>query len=295
MVGEYRIDGLIGRGAMGAVYAVTQPVIEKRAAVKVVHRDLSTRGDAVARFVDEARAAGRISHPNIVDIFSFGTLPDGRPYLVMPLLEGGDLAELLRSSALDMDERLSVLEQICRALAAAHAKQVVHRDLKPQNVFITPDVDGAPLVKLLDFGIAKLGGDTNPTVRRTHEGLVMGTPLYLSPEQARGEPVDARCDIYSLGVIAFEMLVGRPPFLADSAIELMHMHTTAPPPAPSSLWPAIPPSLERLLERMLSKDPARRPSIAETRATLLAARVVLAAGDLPPQPTTAPMRPVPSD
>jgi eukaryotic-like serine/threonine-protein kinase len=293
MVGEYRVDGLLGEGAMGVVYAATQPLIEKRAAIKVIHRAINAHPDAAARFIDEARAVNRISHPNIVDIFSFGALPDGRPYLVMELLDGENLRDQLLDGRLDRDQRVDVLEQVCRALNATHAKGIIHRDLKPENVFLTLR-DGEPsVVKLLDFGIAKLGGDESGHVARTRDGAVVGTPLYIAPEQARGKPVDWRCDVYSLGVVAFEMLVGRVPFFADSGTELMHLHVAEPPPRPSSLWPEIPTSLERLLLSMLHKDPAERPSAAEALATFSAARIALRSGDHRAEPTTAPMPQVP--
>ncbi|MCU1281626.1 MAG: hypothetical protein JWM53_5172, partial [bacterium] len=284
MVGEYRVDRRIGGGAMGVVYAATQPIIEKRAAIKVLRREVCERPAAIDRFIDEARATNRICHPNIVDIFSFGRLDDGRPYFVMELLEGESLRARMARGDLDAGETIDILLDVCRALEATHDKGIVHRDLKPDNIFLARRDRDSPMVKLLDFGIAKLTSATGEQVHRTHDGVV-GTPLYIAPEQACGQPVDGRTDVYALGVIAYELFFGRAPFLAEKATEVMYMHVHEPPPTPSSLSAGFPTTLERLLLLMLSKEPGRRPSPAEVRATLSAVRTALTHAVEPQVPT----------
>jgi eukaryotic-like serine/threonine-protein kinase len=287
MVGEYRIDRRIGGGAMGMVYAATQPIIEKRAAVKVLRREVCRRPAAIDRFIDEARATNRICHPNIVDIFSFGRLGDGTPYFVMELLEGESLRACMERGELDADEKIDILLDVCRALEATHEKSIVHRDLKPDNIFLARRDRERPTVKLLDFGIAKLSSATGEQIHRTRDGVV-GTPLYIAPEQACGYAVDGRTDVYALGVIAYELFVERPPFLGDESAEVMYMQVHEAPPTPSSLSAGLPVALERLLLLMLAKDPGRRPSLVEVRATLSAVRTVFTRV-VEPQVPTEPM------
>jgi serine/threonine-protein kinase len=272
VAGYYRIERKLGEGAMGAVYGAVHPVIGKRVAIKVMGASLSGNLEATERFAREARAACAIEHPHIVDIYSFGMLPDGRPYFVMEWLEGESLAARLRGGGLAFAEGLDVLEQICDALEAVHAEGVVHRDLKPDNVFLTRGPTGAPLVKLLDFGVAKLMRDERAAVDKTRAGAILGTPLYISPEQARGEAVDARTDIYALGVVGYEVVLGRPPFVAQSEVDLLAMHLTRAPPAPRSLWAEVPRPLDELLQRMVAKDAAERPTLTEVRGTLVEVR-----------------------
>jgi eukaryotic-like serine/threonine-protein kinase len=270
LVGEYRVEHKLGEGGMATVYAAIHPLIGKRAAIKVMSPKLSVDTASVARFALEARAVNRIGHPNIVDVFSFGRLPDGRSYFVMEWLQGETLYERMwrQHGPMPLVDFIHIIDQICDALEAAHDKEIVHRDLKPANIFLCP-VRGRPdRVKLLDFGVAKLAQPGSP--RWTSAGSVVGTPEYVSPEQARGRDVDARADIYSLGVIAYEMVLGRQPFLSDNSADAIQMHLMASPPRPSILWPDIPPALETLLLRLLCKDPDGRPSLAEVRATLAA-------------------------
>jgi serine/threonine-protein kinase len=268
MVGEYRVERKLGEGAMGVVYGATHPLIGKQAAIKVISQALSASREAVERFVQEARAVNQIGHPNIVDIFSFGLLEDGRSYFVMELLKGRSLDERLRQGKPTLHETLEMLEQACRALEAAHGKGIIHRDLKPANVFLVELRDEPPIVKLVDFGLAKLARGDDARVERTQTGVMMGTPLYIAPEQARGKPVDGRSDIYALGVMAYEMVLGQVPFLGDSVVDIIFKHINEPPPPPRSLWPEIPEPLEQLLLAMLAKDPAARPTLAEIRGTL---------------------------
>ena len=267
MVGEYRVEWKLGEGGMAQVFAATHPVIGKKAAIKVISPTLCTDADCVERFVAEARAANEIGHPNIVDVFAFGQLPDGRRYFVMEWLQGEPLSHRIDRAPLRVGEACSILEQICDALEAAHEKGIVHRDLKPDNVFLVPVRGRGDVAKLLDFGIAKLIGRKDGTVRwKTEPDFVMGTPEYLSPEQGRGRGVDHRTDIYALGVIAYEMVTGRVPFIAASAIDVIHMQMHDAPPRMRRS--GVPRALERLIRQMLAKKPDDRPTLAQVRWVL---------------------------
>ena len=256
--GPWIVERELGRGGMGAVYAVHHEEIGKRAALKVMHRRLVTSASA-ERMLVEARVVNQVGHPNIVDIFETGTLADGRPYIVMERLEGVPLAVRADEGKILPDQVIAILLQVCDALIAAHAAGVVHRDLKLDNVFLidNPEDPRHPRVKLLDWGIAKV---ISTDVRHTIEGQLVGTPQYLAPEQARGTAVSAQTDVYSLGVMAYELFLEQLPFEAETSAEIMAMHLRATPPAPSELWPDIPPALETLLLAMLAKDPDARPS-----------------------------------
>ena len=270
VVGEYKIDKKIGEGGMGAVYSATHPMIGKRAAIKVISAALGTNAEAVGRFVQEARSVNQIGHPNIVDVFAFGELPDGRNYFVMEYLQGESLADRLGRAAMPLGEAIEILDQVADALEAAHEKQIVHRDLKPDNVYLAAVRGGRTMVKLLDFGIAKLslpdGPGSGGGIAKTRTGMMMGTPGYLSPEQARGKNVDHRTDIYALGCMTFEIVCGRLPFIADNAMDIVLMHMTTPPVRASAVWPEIPAPLDDLIARMLEKDPAARPTLTDVRA-----------------------------
>ena len=275
LVGEYRVENVLGHGGMATVYGAVHPLIGKRAAIKVMSPALSADAASVARFVQEARAVNAIGHPNIVDVFSFGRLADGRSYFVMEQLQGETLFDRIWKShgPLPMTDVLHILEQICDGLEAAHDAGIIHRDLKPANVFLTPVRGRGDVVKLLDFGVAKLQHQ-QPT-GWTSIGCVVGTPEYISPEQARGRDVDARTDLYSLGVIAYEMVLGRLPFISDNPADAIQMNLAAQPPRPSILWPKIPPPLESLLLRLLAKDPDERASLAEVRRVLATLRPIV--------------------
>ncbi len=260
MVGEYRIERLIGEGSFGKVYAAVHPVIGKSAAIKVLGLEHAAKPQFVSRFVEEARAVNRIRNRNIVDIFAFGQLPDGRHYFVMELLVGETLSALLqRRGRVPAGEALPILRKVARALDAAHEKGITHRDLKPDNIFLCYDEDGGCFPKLLDFGIAKLIGDS-PLGHRTATGTPMGTPLYMSPEQCRGGDIDYRTDIYAFGVVIHEMLTGKRPFDADNVMEVMMAHMAHTPPAMSTVAPDLPPALDAPVLHMLAKDPQARPS-----------------------------------
>jgi len=264
-VESYVVEGKIGAGGMGEVYAASHPVIGKRAAIKAIKREHCVRPNAVARFVREARAVNQIGHPNIVDVFDIGALPDGRAYLIMELLDGESVRDrVAREAPLSVDAAGKILIPVCRALEAAHGAGIVHRDLKPDNVFLVAVPGENDLVKLLDFGIAKLE-EPSELVDSTESGVLLGTPAYISPEQAKGPDVGPPTDVYALGVMAYEMLVGERPFVADSPAEMIAKHLTEPPRPPRSLRPGLPASVAALLLAMLRKDPEQRPTVAEVR------------------------------
>ncbi len=264
MAGPWRIERELGRGGMGAVYAVVHDGIGKRAALKVVHRSLAT-ADQAERILLEGRVVNQVRHPNIVDIFETGTLADGRPYIVMERLDGVPLSSKVAHTKLPADQVIAILLQICDALAAAHDAGIIHRDLKLDNVVIADDGS----IKVVDWGIAK---DVATDLKQTLEGVTVGTPLYLSPEQARGATVTAQTDVYSLGVLAYELFLEDLPFDAPTAAEIMVMHLHAVPPPPHESWPDIPGVLEALLLAMLAKKPEARPTMTGVAAMLVAAR-----------------------
>jgi eukaryotic-like serine/threonine-protein kinase len=272
-VGEYEVVSKLGEGGMGMVFGGIQPVIGKKVAIKVLGPHHAGNPETVRRFVTEARAVNQIGHRNIVDIFSFGELPDGRHYFVMEWLEGETLSKRLkRLKVLRFDEGIGIVQQICAALEAAHGKGIVHRDLKPDNIHLTGD--SAPFVKILDFGIAKLTGPESP-VSSTRSGVPMGTPLYMSPEQCRGVGVDYRTDIYALGVMLYEMFGGRTPFQAQTFLEIVngHVYHTPPPLADFAQVPAV-------IERVIAKAMAKQPDERYQSAADLAAALALLADDL---------------
>jgi eukaryotic-like serine/threonine-protein kinase len=259
-VGEYRVEGVLGDGAFGTVYAATHPLIGKRAAIKVLRRRYSADPEVVSRFLSEARAVNQIRHRNIIDIFAFGVLDDGRHYYVMELLEGTTLDAYLRTyGRLKPSQALPILRQLARALAGAHQAGIAHRDLKPENVFLTFDDDGQPIPKLLDFGIAKLLGEGSAQ-HKTQSGAQMGTPYYMSPEQIHGRDVDTRADVYSFGVMTFELLTGDTPYDGESAMDLMMGHLSAPVPAMSDRCADLPAEFDEPVRRMMAKDASDRPS-----------------------------------
>jgi serine/threonine protein kinase len=254
MCGDYVIERAIGRGGCGRVYRARHRVLRREAAVKVLEPELAVSGKTFQRFVFEAQAANRVRHPAIVDVHDFGRLPDGRPYFAMELLAGETLEQRLSaSSRLRPSGALAIVDQLAGALAAVHAAGIVHRDIKPSNVFLEGD-----RVRLMDFGIAKLvePDPDEPTWITTATSRV-GTPEAMAPEQIRGQPVDARTDIYGLGVLAYRMLTGRWPFVAVDDTEVERLHLEAMPLAPSSLV-ALPAGADAAILRCLAKDPADR-------------------------------------
>jgi serine/threonine-protein kinase len=260
---------------MGAVYLAEHPGIGRRVAVKVLHKNYTRDEHLLARFLNEARAANAIRHPNIIEILDSGMMADGTPFLVMELLEGESLGTRLRQTgALPIPTAIDFAYQTASALGAAHAKGIVHRDLKPDNLFIVPDPHDTTRerIKVLDFGIAKLQqGSTGDSVK-TRTGTLMGTPIYMSPEQCRGtRTIDHRSDIYSLGVIFYEMLVGQPPFVSEGFGDLVNMHLNIQPVSARSRRPEIPPAIDALVMKMLAKNPEERyGQMSEIQAALKA-------------------------
>jgi len=270
-LGSYRIVNRIGAGGMGEVWLAEHVALGRRAAVKVLHPQFSTRADIVTRFFNEARAATAISDPGIVQIFDFGQAGDGSAYIVMELLEGEALdARLARLGTLPVSDALRIMRQVATSLGAAHARGIIHRDLKPENIFLVRDVEVASgeRAKILDFGIAKLVGTAGP---KTQTAAMMGTPTYMSPEQCRGAgEVDQRTDVYSLGCVLFQLVTGRPPFDADGVGEIIAMHLREVAPLASTLAPGIPNAVEDLIARCLAKDPTARFASAVELAAAIA-------------------------
>ena len=277
-VGSYRIIKQLGAGAMGEVYLAEHRHLKRQAALKLLARELVDRPDLLERFFLEARATSAIAHPGIVQIFDCEVDATGRPYIVMELLTGDTLAALLaRQGALPPLVVARLARALADALDAAHAKGIVHRDLKPENMFVLTDTaNSADAVKVVDFGIAKLAGELQVgQVHKTRSGVVMGTPLYMSPEQCRDSAaIDFRTDIYSLGCVMHEMLTGRPPFTRENFGDLMVAHLTEAPPDARAANPAVPAPLAELTNELLRKDPAQRPAsmrvVAERLQTYVA-------------------------
>lgn len=262
--GTYRLDQLIGEGGMGAVFRGRHVLMKKDVAIKVLHPDFNRDPELVRRFDREAQSAARLSHPNCIQVTAYGTTGEGMRYLVMQLLEGVELADLL-TTPIDVKRVVDWSIQILRGLEHAHEKGVIHRDLKPQNVFITRDHDGSQLLKLVDFGIAKLvGGEGADPLTRA--GMVFGTPQYMSPEQALGQEIDARADLYAVGILMFQMLTGKLPFNHEDAIALIRMQVSNQPPA---LPDSVPQELAAIVYRLLAKQPDQRyPDAKTVRAAL---------------------------
>ncbi|WP_371878235.1 protein kinase domain-containing protein [Myxococcus landrumensis] len=263
-LGEYELRARIGVGGMGLVYEGIQPLIGKRVAVKVLRPELAHSTEQVERLLAEARAVNAIRHRGIIDIFGFGQVPDGRQYIVMEYLEGQPLdAVLVEKNRLPLDEALPILDEVLAALAAAHGAGVVHRDLKPSNIFLVRQPDGSRYVKVLDFGLAKRGQGPTGRTAQTRTDMVVGTPEYMAPEQARGQEVGPMTDLYALGVVTFEMVTGRLPFTGTSPVDLLMKHVEARPPRPSEFVPDLPPALDAFILQMLTKDPEARPNSAD--------------------------------
>ncbi|MGI5860897.1 MAG: serine/threonine-protein kinase [Myxococcales bacterium] len=263
-VGGYRIERLIGAGGLGLVYGGVQPDIGKPVAIKVLRWEFANDPQQVRRLTAEAKSVNAIRHRGIVDIYSMGELPDGRHYLVMELLEGEPFDRFIeRNAPLPALDVAAFVDELLDALGAAHRAGVVHRDLKPSNIFLVQPPHGARYLKLLDFGFAKQTSMAGGDIAQTRSSVVVGTPLYMAPEQARGEMVSPRTDLYALGVIMFEMLTGKPPFSAASVYETIHLHLSAPIPRPSQSRGLGVAAFDELIERLLSKDPKSRPASAE--------------------------------
>jgi serine/threonine protein kinase len=260
-IGNYRITAKLGEGGMGVVYLAEHPVIGKKVAMKAIHPELSKNSDVVSRFVTEAKAVNQIGHEHIVDITDFGNTSDGEFYFVMEYLQGESLSDRLRrENRLDAQSALSITAQIADALNASHEQGIIHRDLKPENIFLCLNRGpGRDFVKVLDFGLAKLTLSDQKVSHKTRTGSVMGTPYYMSPEQCEGKiEIDHRADIYSLGVLLFEMLTGKVPFGGDGYGEIIVKHVTMPPPSVRSINDELPEELDLILYRALAKDRDQR-------------------------------------
>lgn len=281
-VGEYVIEGKLGEGGFGTVFRASHPVIGKLVAIKVLSRQYSVQREMVSRFIAEARAVNQIRHRNIIDIFSFGKLEDGRHYYVMELLDGMTLAEHLeRTHRMSLRDALPILRSVARALDAAHAKGIAHRDLKPENIYLATDSDGGVFPKLLDFGIAKLLVNEESASHKTRTGAPIGTPLYMSPEQCRGQNVDHRTDVYAFGIVAFRMLTGKVPFDGDNYMTILMLQMTEPPPPASSFVSDLPLEVDRAIQWMLAKEPAARPASLQQAVEALEQAAAIA-GQLSP-------------
>ncbi|HZS37440.1 MAG TPA: protein kinase [Polyangia bacterium] len=261
-IGSYKLVSKIGEGGMGEVYIGEHLMLRRRVAVKLLLKEFNKEESVVKRFINEARATSQIVHPGIVQIFDFGKTADGSMvYMIMELLEGDTLLAYARKRGkLPVKEAVAIARQMADALGAAHKQNVVHRDLKPENVFLVPDASAphGQRVKILDFGIAKM---LDPAVSAPHTktGSILGTPIYMSPEQCIAAPkIDHRADLYSLGCVFFHLLCGRPPFDVSGIGELLGAHVYTPAPVPSTITPAVPPSIDAIVIKLLQKKPDDR-------------------------------------
>ena len=275
-VGSYQISHVIGQGGMGRVYAAVDPAVGSRVAIKVINEEYARDRDLCDRFFAEARAVNFIRHENIVKVIDLLTLPDGRPVIVMELIEGTTLRDLVRVGPTPLGSVAHVMIDVLSALAAAHAAGIIHRDLKPDNILVT----ASGRAKVLDFGIAKLTRPLPPNAPRTRTGAVLGTPEYMAPEQISGGRVDARTDVYAAGVVLFEALTGRRPFDGPSDFEVMRAHVDLSPPSARSIRAAIPAEIENVIATALAKNPLHRFANATAMATALhGASAVLASAE----------------
>ena len=270
IAGEYQIIDILGYGGMGAVYLARKKPKYFEVAVKILHRHYATDKDAIRRFLSEARAASRLSNPNTITIFDSGQTREGLLYIAMELLRGRPLSAVFaEQTRLPYRRAVRIVTHICESLAEAHGQGVIHRDLKPDNIFIERSPGKPETVKVLDFGIAKIWDDAGQGVTTT--GVVCGTPMYMSPEQALSDPLDGRSDIYSLGILLYEALTGKPPFRGRSPIGTMVKQVReAPPPIPDRVIDEVPASLLTILDSMLAKEPDQRPeSCSDLRKRLI--------------------------
>ncbi len=271
-IGNYRITAKLGEGGMGVVYLAEHPLIGRKVALKAIHPELSRNPEVVSRFMTEAKSVNQIGNDHIIDVSDFGNTPDGEFYFIMEFLQGEALADRLRRERLLSAARaLEIAAQVADALAASHAHGIIHRDLKPENIFLITRAHVQDFVKVLDFGLAKLTQGDEKVSHKTRTGSVMGTPYYMAPEQCEGRAgVDHRADIYSLGVIMFEMMTGRVPFGGEGYGEIIVKHLTAPVPAPRDINPAITPAQQSVVMRALTKPrDGRFSSMEEFRAAIL--------------------------
>jgi serine/threonine-protein kinase len=289
--GKYRVERLLGRGGMGAVFAAQNTAIGLRVALKFLSSDAARDREAARRFQREARAASLVQSEHIVQVFDAGTTDDGVPFLVMEQLSGEDLrARLAREARLGLGEAVDIASQVLRALVRAHAAGIVHRDLKPDNVFLCTRDDGERLVKIVDFGISKLDKGTLGE-RLTRRGSVLGSAYYMAPEQAQAsDSVDQRSDLYGVGALLFEMLAGRPPHLGPTLESVLVAICTQTAPDVASLRPEAPPSLARTVARALERDPSARFASAAEFLAALGGAAAAASSDTGAPPRRRPSR-----
>ncbi|EPX62762.1 hypothetical protein D187_008950 [Cystobacter fuscus DSM 2262] len=262
-IGEYEVRRRIGSGGMGVVYEGEHPIIGRKVAIKLIRPD-SSEGARSRDLIAEARATSAIRHRGIIDIFGFGTLPGLGQYLVMEYLTGRPLDEVLHDRGpLPPTEAIPLIIEVLGALSAAHGVGVIHRDLKPGNLFVVQESNGTEYMKVLDFGLAKQAAAPHSATPQTRASMIVGTPDYMAPEQACGQEVSPRTDLYAVGIILFEMLTGRLPFQAATPMQVAIHQVQTPPPAPSSFVQGLPPELDMLVLRLLAKKPEQRPTSAE--------------------------------
>ena len=275
LFGEYSITSLLGEGAIGAVYQARHNSIGKDIAIKVLHERSARDEETVKRFEREALAISMLNHPNIIRVLIFGRTDAGLLYLAMEYVQGVPLRELLGGDGFDELRTIEIFIQLCSALQEAHDMGIIHRDLKPENILLTEERDEKDVVKILDFGMAKLV-DSNEEVKRqkiSKSGIVYGTPSYVSPEQAQAVELDHRTDIYSLGCILYETLTGKRPYLAKSAAQMLAAHVHEDPRPLSEVAPGkVSPPMERIIARSMEKDPDDRFQNARTMLHALKAR-----------------------
>jgi serine/threonine protein kinase len=264
MVSSYRISHSLASGGMAEVFEAQHAVLPRRVALKVMHPELLRKQDMDTRFMREACILESFSHPGGVRVFECGVLPDGRPWLAMELVRGHAMSKEMHTP-MDPAAVVSILSSVTEVLASAHAVGLIHRDLKPDNLLLSDDPDGYP-VRVIDWGLARLESNT----RLTQDGTAAGTPLYMAPEQTQGKPLDGRCDIYALGVVAYEALAGVPPFDGQNLVEIVVRQVTTEPVPLCQLRPEIPKCLSDLVALMLSRDPKRRPTATDLMPLLAA-------------------------
>jgi serine/threonine-protein kinase len=267
MVGPYRLEKQIGEGSIGRVYLAEHTLLSRWVALKMIRGRYAKDLRVVGRFLGEARAINQIRHENVVEVTDFLESADGKSCYVMELLEGRSLYDRLEKGAPPIRETLRLARQIASALRAVHAEGIVHRDVKPANIFLVERAGELEQVKLLDFGVAKISLASDDWLQQTRSGSVLGTPEYMAPEQTRGIDVGPAADTYAFGVLLFELLTGRRPFIGNTIAEIFDQHRNAPPPPLDPSY--VPPPLAELVERCLTKDASRRPRMADVETALL--------------------------